>query len=35
MLAFLAMRAIPGVEAVENNVYRRVIALDGAAGPSP
>jgi AraC family transcriptional regulator of adaptative response / DNA-3-methyladenine glycosylase II len=32
MLAFLAMRAIPGVEAVENNIYRRVIALDGAAG---
>ncbi len=32
MLAFLAMRAIPGVELVENNVYRRVIALDGAAG---
>jgi AraC family transcriptional regulator of adaptative response / DNA-3-methyladenine glycosylase II len=32
MLAFLAMRAIPGVEHVENNVYRRVIALDGAAG---
>ncbi len=32
MLAFLAMRAIPGVEVVENNTYRRVIALDGAAG---
>ncbi|WP_165190304.1 DNA-3-methyladenine glycosylase 2 [Caulobacter soli] len=32
MLAFLAMRAIPGVEAVDNDVYRRVIALDGAAG---
>jgi len=32
MLAFLAMRAIPGVEAVEDNTYRRVIALDGAAG---
>lgn len=32
MLAFLAMRAIPGVEHVDGNVYRRVIALDGAAG---
>jgi AraC family transcriptional regulator of adaptative response / DNA-3-methyladenine glycosylase II len=32
MLAFLAMRAIPGVEAVENNVYRRTIALNGATG---
>ncbi len=32
MLAFLAIRAIPGVEAVENDTYRRVIALDGAAG---
>ena len=32
ILAFLAMRAIPGVEHVENNIYRRVIALDGAAG---
>jgi AraC family transcriptional regulator of adaptative response / DNA-3-methyladenine glycosylase II len=32
MLAFLAMRAIPGVEVVEDGVYRRVIALDGAAG---
>ena len=32
MLAFLAMRAIPGVEVVESNTYRRVIALDGAVG---
>ncbi len=32
MLAFLAMRAIPGVEVVENNTYKRVIALDGAVG---
>ncbi|CAN5473306.1 DNA-3-methyladenine glycosylase 2 [soil metagenome] len=32
MLAFLAMRAIPGVELVKDGVYRRAIALDGAAG---
>ena len=32
MLAFLALRAVPGVEVVEGGVYRRVIALDGAAG---
>ena len=36
MLAFLAMRAIPGVESVDmsapGGVYRRAIALDGAAG---
>jgi AraC family transcriptional regulator of adaptative response / DNA-3-methyladenine glycosylase II len=32
MLAFLAMRAIPGVEVVADNVYRRTIALDGAVG---
>jgi AraC family transcriptional regulator of adaptative response / DNA-3-methyladenine glycosylase II len=36
MLAFLAMRAIPGVEVVDmsvaGGVYRRVIALDGAVG---
>jgi AraC family transcriptional regulator of adaptative response / DNA-3-methyladenine glycosylase II len=32
MLAFLALRAIPGVEVVQNNTYKRVIALDGAAG---
>lgn len=32
MLAFLAMRAIPGVEVVQDGVYRRAIALDGAAG---
>jgi len=32
MLAFLAMRAIPGVEVVRDDVYRRTIALDGAAG---
>lgn len=32
MLAFLAMRAIPGVEVVEDGVYRRTIALDGASG---
>ena len=32
MLAFLAMRAIPGVEVVRDGVYHRAIALDGAAG---
>jgi len=32
MLAFLRPRALPGVEVVENGVYRRTIALEGAAG---
>jgi AraC family transcriptional regulator, regulatory protein of adaptative response / DNA-3-methyladenine glycosylase II len=32
MLSFLAKRAIPGVEAVENGVYRRTISLKGNAG---
>jgi AraC family transcriptional regulator of adaptative response / DNA-3-methyladenine glycosylase II len=32
MLAFLAARAIPGVELVEAGRYRRTIALDGAVG---
>jgi AraC family transcriptional regulator of adaptative response / DNA-3-methyladenine glycosylase II len=32
ILAFFAARAIPGVELVANNRYRRTIALDGAAG---
>jgi AraC family transcriptional regulator of adaptative response / DNA-3-methyladenine glycosylase II len=32
LIGFLAARAIPGVEAVEDGVYRRTIALDGAAG---
>jgi len=32
MLGFLALRAIPGVEAVRDGVYHRAIALDGAAG---
>lgn len=32
MLAALARRAIPGVEVVENGIYRRTIALDGASG---
>lgn len=32
MLAFLAARAIEGVEVIENNTYRRTIALDGALG---
>lgn len=31
-LAFLAKRAIPGVEAVENGVYRRTISLKGKPG---
>jgi AraC family transcriptional regulator of adaptative response / DNA-3-methyladenine glycosylase II len=32
LLSFLAARAIPGVEQVEDGIYRRVIALDGATG---
>lgn len=32
MLAFLAPRATPGVEAVEDGVYRRSISFQGAAG---
>jgi AraC family transcriptional regulator, regulatory protein of adaptative response / DNA-3-methyladenine glycosylase II len=32
VLAFLARRAIPGVESVENEVYRRTISLDGMQG---
>ncbi|MDB5219012.1 MAG: transcriptional regulator, Ada family/DNA-3-methyladenine glycosylase [Myxococcaceae bacterium] len=32
MITFLAARAIPGVESVENDVYRRTFALDGAIG---
>lgn len=32
MLAFLARRAVPGVEAVEGGEYRRSIRLDGSAG---
>ncbi len=32
LLAFLAQRAIPGVEAVSDGSYRRTIALDGHAG---
>jgi AraC family transcriptional regulator, regulatory protein of adaptative response / DNA-3-methyladenine glycosylase II len=32
MLAFLASRAIPGVEAVSGGVYRRTITLDGGPG---
>ena len=32
MLAFLAVRAIPGVEDVADNAWSRVIALDGALG---
>jgi AraC family transcriptional regulator of adaptative response / DNA-3-methyladenine glycosylase II len=32
MLAFLAARAIPGVEIVESNTYNRTIGFEGAAG---
>jgi AraC family transcriptional regulator, regulatory protein of adaptative response / DNA-3-methyladenine glycosylase II len=32
MAAFLADRAVPGVESVDNRVYRRTISLDGGAG---
>lgn len=32
MLAFLAQRAIPGVEAVADGIYSRTIEIDGAAG---
>jgi AraC family transcriptional regulator, regulatory protein of adaptative response / DNA-3-methyladenine glycosylase II len=32
MLAFLAARATPGVEIVEDNLYRRTISLDGEHG---
>lgn len=32
VLAFLTRRAIPGVESVDNGVYRRTISLDGAQG---
>ena len=32
MLAFLAARAIPGVEVVADDVYHRTIELDGAVG---
>jgi AraC family transcriptional regulator, regulatory protein of adaptative response / DNA-3-methyladenine glycosylase II len=32
MVAFLAPRAIPGVESVDRGCYRRTVALDGARG---
>jgi AraC family transcriptional regulator, regulatory protein of adaptative response / DNA-3-methyladenine glycosylase II len=32
LLAFLADRAVPGVESVRDGVYRRTISLDGEAG---
>ena len=32
MLAFLALRATPGIEVVENGRYRRTIAVDGERG---
>ncbi len=32
LLGFLALRAIPGVERIEDGVYRRTIEMDGAAG---
>jgi AraC family transcriptional regulator, regulatory protein of adaptative response / DNA-3-methyladenine glycosylase II len=31
-VAFLADRAVPGVESIEDRVYRRTISLDGAPG---
>ena len=32
LLGFLALRAIPGVERIEDGVYHRTIEMDGAAG---
>jgi len=32
LLGFLAARAVDGVESVENNAYRRTIAIDGLTG---
>jgi AraC family transcriptional regulator, regulatory protein of adaptative response / DNA-3-methyladenine glycosylase II len=32
LLAFLAARAVPGVEEVADGAYRRTVALDGASG---
>ncbi|HEY2483401.1 MAG TPA: AlkA N-terminal domain-containing protein [Caulobacteraceae bacterium] len=32
LLAFLTLRAIPGVERIEDGVYRRTIEIDGGAG---
>ncbi len=32
LLGFLALRAIPGVEKIEDGQYRRTIEIDGAAG---
>ena len=32
LLAFLARRAIPGIESVESNAYRRVVEIEGVAG---
>jgi AraC family transcriptional regulator of adaptative response / DNA-3-methyladenine glycosylase II len=32
LLGFLARRAIPGVESIASNAYRRVIEIDGVAG---
>lgn len=34
MLAFFTMRAIPGVEAVENETYRRVVRIDHDDAPA-
>jgi len=32
IIAFLGERAVPGVESIENGVYRRTISLDGSPG---
>jgi AraC family transcriptional regulator of adaptative response / DNA-3-methyladenine glycosylase II len=32
LLAFLARRAIPGIESVQSNTYRRTIEIDGVTG---
>src|SRR5919201_585882 len=32
MLGYLQARAIPGVEVVENGIYRRTIEIDGSLG---
>jgi AraC family transcriptional regulator of adaptative response / DNA-3-methyladenine glycosylase II len=32
LIAFLALRAIPGVEEVSDDVYRRVVSIDGRTG---
>lgn len=34
LLGFFGMRAIPGVESVAGEVYRRIVRIEGAAGPA-